>query len=1583
MSSSMMISSPPAIQRRSSRIPGGFDDDNLSNAGESMDDPDNDASQHNSAQNETSQSSLHLSSMLAGPQDPSSLMEAQNENSAMPPPNDTVLEERAMNHKLMDVESSFLPELSHLANTENPGKDDTFLFGVPNENLAVRKRPLPHPIDVSNSFRDLSTLSEQENEGSVRAMTPPESYKTPAPEKQEFGRLEIQQESESPPGPNTSALEQMSSSPGTVARTVSRVQSLATMGGYETAAEDSELPQSPSKKPRIVYADEDATPKKKYQMKNGLHHSSVSNTDGPSEAETVQAYLGKRPKYLNSRSSAARLSYDSMASSNTDASDATLGADFALQSGGALPEPRLQRKGKMPLSRQTSLGSLMSDDEGRTANAPDLSKIDEESPRSNIADRRTPTGPITPRASASNLVMPSDTVIANNVRDIEVPGTFARQYRQERSQSPSKILSMAGMTPGPKRGLTLKEHRSTVEKLGKENFDLKMKIHFLDQALQKRSEDGVKEMITENVQLKSDRMRLEKDNFTLRKQVRELQKKLNENEARDSPGADQGYGTDDERSPTGEEELIYLRERVETNEIEIEKLKAESMAKETEKRRLAEMVRSLGDTRAGSSDVGSREERDMWKDMLEAETIAREQSEEDNKKLRDEIAKVRHETFGLSRAQSRKSRAGGSLMSRSSSVEQNAELERLRHEVSELQKTISAQASALTSRNKEKERLYQEIEDLKLGRMGGTRSVAGDSILDRSASRARSHSRASNGTRFSRMSDHERDNLDNKINELRDEVSQLRLNTQTLQSDLDEAIAELDAVDSQAQSDADQFNEELHLLTQERDNALRDAEEQDQAFQQLKSEAQEEIDGLGDELDAKVEECERFEEELTRQAQNVRELQAEMRSMGEGLQRLEQDAQNNLARYESVKAELDDANRELESMEKNLNDAESRIQRMTVQQESHLNQITFLREEQDGDKIKISDFESLLKKTHFNLESERQKASDLQRRIEEERQQRDMLSTKKEKDVQKMITDLNREATSAKEELRNIRKALTSRETDLSSTKERLAELEDNLRHILNDPKANSRSLISAVTKMQLELNQTIADLDTTRSRLNERDGLLNNRDQLLETNGLEYRKLTDTLERERQARRQDKHSFEQSLKSHQASARALTQNHTRIAELENARNGDRKRLTQLEAQFKDQLADRNQVLLALWKKLSAMCGPDWAHNNSLINGNLPSQEVIGNMLFWPGFSRNLLLSARQVEGTLTTFKDKIRKVDRDLYKDYQGLEHTLELKLKKLDRIEQGWEQMKVRQVEMEQHTHPHSSGSRTPKSGKTPELSKLKGENRLLKAELQLLQSQQHPHSRFQHRRGESRASVLSGGAVSNDGTQQLSIDGAVNGAIGITPRSSSMRRGSRNPPGLERHHTTNIVEHLANFSHSSDYQSLRSNSISSKNSGYVMQDRREGLMVPAGPFNAPSNGNFSIPPREPPPKPPSIASRDGSEVGSLMSQTGGPGQEKWIHRLRELERRLKAEREARLLDRSGMRKRLEERDAVNEELRLELERERVRNSLDGSGHGGRGFEPFTVGEGARLSEDTVGGPRESMEDGDDEATPVKGRR
>ncbi|KAK5942308.1 hypothetical protein PMZ80_004871 [Knufia obscura] len=1578
---------PRLFQRQSSRMVGGFEPgsdirDDVSNA-ESAHDHDHDHEEDYAMDQE--HSTGEDSSSLLPPQidmpsslnDSSRMHRTQHEDTQeeddMPAFNNTVLEEEEMKKKLADFESSFLPEPSAMSDqvdsTAQSMPVDIFVPGFSDTQTTGG-------VPTSDQTPSEGDAAEDHNQDQAQAAPSPttagyitptaEDDRVPIPDEDTTTENDSNREA-----PNTSALERMSSSP-TAARTVSRVQSLASMAGYETANErERGSPESPTAhkaRRRSRSADPDATPRKDRDRNSTLSSIDTSGTIRVNVEDYDAIPLNvtrRRPQYLSKRSSSARLSYDSMASSTTETSEATLGADFALQSGGAAPESTrsIRRKPNMTLSRSTSLGSLASgvsgmsgDDEESTTQQkraaafvpPELSTLQEESPTTLRHGRGSSEVMVTPRASSMKLglSMPTDSVIANHVRDLEVPDTIARKFRDHsRSRSPDKNMSMASatMTPGPKKGLTLKEHRSTVEKLGKENFDLKMKIHFLDQALQKRSEDGIKEMITENVQLKSDRLRLEKDNHGLRKQIRELQRKLDEATGKNESD-DQGYGTDDERSPTVEEEVLYLRERVEITEIEMEKLRQENINKEGEKRRLAEMVRNLGDSRHGGSEVGSREERDMWKDMLEAETIAREQAEDDARKLRDELSKIKQDS---SRPGSKLRVVKGQIVSRSSSVDgtqqkvDTAELERLRHECSELQKTIGAQASALTSRNKEKEMLYQEIENLKLGKMGGVRSVAGDSILDRSASRARSNSRASNGTRYTRMSDNERETMENRIDQLRDEISQLKLDKQNTQSQFDEALAELDAVDAQAQADADQFNEELAILTQERDNAMRDAEEQDHAFQQLKTEAQEEIDGLGDELDAKIEECTRLEQDLKAQASSAKALQAEMRSAAEGLQRLEEDAQQNLAKYQAVKAELDDSNRELENLEKNLHETQSKNERLRVQQESSRNEIAFLREEQDGDKLKIGDLESLLKKTHLNLDAERDRAREFERRLTEERAQRDAVAGQEKQEIQRTINELNREASNSKNELRQARKALSAREVELSTFKDRLAQLEDSLRQMLNIPEDTSSHLIGEVSKIVKQLDQTNMDLDTTRQQLDEHKELLAHRDGLLEDAAFESKRLEDMIEREQLNRRQDKHSFEQALKSHEQASRLAGQNNARIAELEQARLAHRKQLSTLEAQYKDQLAERNQVLLTIWRKFSAMCGPDWAHNHSLINGNLPSQEVIGNILFWPGFSRNLLLAAKQVEGVLSSSKEKIKTIERDLYRNYNALEKEFETRNKKLERIEEHWEKIKLREREIDAGLAT-SHGIRTTKD---PQTQKLRNENKLLKAELRLYQDSSaaahgshaghaRSHQNIADRAG-SRTSNFSGGRMSqNDG--YASMDNAsLNGAAGIPNRGSSIRTPTRrNNVTLSRANSASAVETLGGM----DGHSTRSNSIASggRNSGFGFtignpgtalaaaqnsSDARGSLAVPGGPTQYPPNGNFSMPPNS--------SHSNTSEAGTIVAKNE---EKKWIHRLREMERRLKQEREQRLVDREGARRRLDERDEDNKRLAQALDREKA---------------------------------------------------
>lgn len=546
--------------------------------------------------------------------------------------NQTLMEEHEMRRKLMDMESSFLPEPStiEVAPTgPSAGADDTYLVGV-----GGGGDDGGHGDD--DNCQNINT--DGQNESSQFSFIPPsESYQdaaqdqaAPSEQTERHGTLDHNPLYDLHAREDESTFDSLATSPSAAATFQSTFQD-QTISSETTSNANQYSHDEPSFRSQASHAENESqlTPSK-------LGQSSRSISPGPSrlfsdQSGSIASRRSSRPKYLTSRQSANRLSHSSITSSNnteTTHSDATLAADFALQSGGATPENwgSLNAGGRSHMGRTTSLGSMASGVSGYSEENPfdrrnasgaaegGLQTLEEEgSPRTSRQATFDETGPTTPKAKPQSA-FPSDTVIAERVKGIQVPSTFVQKFREDYGNTgPSPEKRAGAATPAfgrSGRNMTLKEQSSTIDRLSKENFDLKMRIHFLNEALNKRSEEGIKEMISENVELKSDKLKLQKDNQGLRRKIRDLEKQMKDQQSdKDSMVNHDPDASEDDRDSAQDGEIVFLRERVETYEIEIERLRTESIARETEKRRLAEMVKSLNESRSGGSEGGAREER--------------------------------------------------------------------------------------------------------------------------------------------------------------------------------------------------------------------------------------------------------------------------------------------------------------------------------------------------------------------------------------------------------------------------------------------------------------------------------------------------------------------------------------------------------------------------------------------------------------------------------------------------------------------------------------------------------------------------------------------------------------------------------------------------------------------------------------------------------------------------------------------------------------------------------------------------------------------------------------------------------------
>jgi chromosome segregation ATPase len=1451
------------------------------------------------------------------------------------------LDEGEMRRHLMDVESSFLPESAPVQTQEqNLGLDDTYT-----ELVKPGKTPLSDSMQASlMSPESLPERDHARSQNGERESETPESQHL----QESFDSNDTDEESgDSFMSPAAAASYRSDTRQASAQSNMSPPPARANQAFVQSVSDmSSSYLSGTSTRER---ASSKGSPGQAQDVP--LPSSRAASSLGSSQVLSPRRL---RPAFLSSRQVSQRSSRSTATiTSEFSGSDTTVGADYALQTGGARPASgSITGSGNKIrtsdfLNRLPSMGSDASYMSRDADTFPTIARLSGSMNQQRLSTRfEEDEEPRTPRPSTARNDAPTDTILAQRIENIRVPETVARDFRARNptltdrrpasSDGPAPSASFGG--DRPRRTLTLKEQNGKIDKLTKENFDLKLKIHFLDQALRSHSDEGVQELIDRNVQLQTDLANERRESQSMRRKIRELERKAKELEqgledaqnARNSSRNDELDDDDPTLQAEMHEEILYLRQQLDYSENQVTTMREEIMTEKLEKRKMAEHMRSMAGHRA-EDNSGVRETMEMWQDLLNAETGRREQSEEDARKLREELAALRIDRASPAahRLEKRPSRNNRLSVPQSADEESNYSngvsgtesshtlVDNLRHENAELRRDLGAQTSMLTSRNRERERLQQEIEDLKLlqRKSDGARSMAGDSIFERSISRA--HQRApslvgdNNG-----VNDAERDEWDRKEGQLRDQNAELRLKYQELERTHNTHLQYVSALEGDFQemeNDLNDTTEDLKALVTERDDALQSSEELQNEYQRLELEAvaeieklEKEVENIHSQLQGALKRAQKTQTKLDHTTDGYKGLQGELREITQSVMNLEDEKQANVRTIESLEQQLAETEDELQKWEEKCKELDQKNRKLEITQESLHSEITFLREEQESDKIKIGELEDALNAAHQNIQDEQEKLREMEDEIVQEREQRDVLENQSKEEVQKVLDGLNTEGGKTKDEVRKLRRALSAKEVEASSWKQRLEELEENLRHVLGDVNGTKQSMLAEIEKLQRDLEQTANYLDRTKMDVADKDRLLRHRDGLLESTSLESRRLSDLLDKERMARKHDLELFEKESRGKATTMRTIAQHESRVLELETAYSQDKRKMSALEQQYRDQLSDRNALLLALWNRLSTLCGTEWSHSNSLVNGEVPSTEVIARGL--PSFNKNILAAVKRVEALMGDFKQRIKAVERDLNKDYQTLEHNLDLRVRRLDQLERAIKETQARMAEEAAATaaaaaaasqRPQTNRSVSSRSMKgSEEIAKLKSEAKLLKAELKF--HRQHPSAMaqqlmHQQSHGNNHIRTFSSGS---SGAAAANANAAAPSSSSIKPPSPARTIMST----LLRHHSTSAI----------DQHSQLAQAAHAASAATGLQGQSTSIALDQTP---------------------------------LQRVETGASEQRWIHRLKEMERRLKAEREARLLDRRGARQRLEERSAENEELRMMLEREKRRESYGGGGAVGGG--------------------------------------
>ena len=314
----------------------------------------------------------------------------------------------------------------------------------------------------------------------------------------------------------------------------------------------------------------------------------------------------------------------------------------------------------------------------------------------------------------------------------------------------------------------------------------------------------------------------------------------------------------------------------------------------------------------------------------------------------------------------------------------------LKREIEELRKESVAQTEVLSARNREREQLYTELEELKL--------------QTRRNGREPGHVNGDSG--------HEE--CEATINELRDRLTEMRMEHQDQRDELEGALRDLEQIEQEKMDGQEDYQVEIDRLQEVIDQLVKECDE-------LRA-GKDEADRIADELDQEIEDLvKEAQEKMSYQEREIRardeDLVAMKTDMQEALDKayldidsLEETILNKNARIENLRGQLQDIEEEHAKLIQKFEDNIQQGSRLQVQQEVSARELQFLREEAENSALKVADFQSLEKKlmeSERKLSRETARVKELLAKIDVLESDRGRADSEAEEKLKKQVDELN------------------------------------------------------------------------------------------------------------------------------------------------------------------------------------------------------------------------------------------------------------------------------------------------------------------------------------------------------------------------------------------------------------------------------------------------------------------------------------------------------------------------------------------------------------------------------------------------